>query len=42
MQQIEIYSTFLRVKQVGEKRGKFQFVVKIANKAVTTLILLSL
>ena len=41
LQQIEISRTFLRVKQVGEKRRKFQFVVELAYKAVI-LILLSL
>ena len=41
LQQIETSSTFLRAKQVGEKRGKFQLAVEIAHKAVI-LILLSL
>ena len=36
LQQIEISRTFLRAKQVEEKRGRFQFVVEI------DLILLSL
>ena len=38
-QQFEISRTFLRAKQVGEKR--FQFVIEIAHKAVV-LILISL
>ena len=37
----EIPRTFLRAKQVGEKRGRFQFVVESAYKAVV-LILISL
>ena len=41
LQQIEISRTFLRAKQVGEKRAIFQFVVEIAHKAVN-LILISL
>ena len=41
LQQIEISRTFLRAKQVGEKRGRFQFVVEITHKAVV-LILISL
>ena len=41
LQQIEISCTFLRAKQVGEKRAIFQFVVEIAHKAVE-LILISL
>ena len=41
LQQIEISRTFLRAKQVGEKRGRIQFVVKNAHKAVI-LILFSL
>ena len=41
LQQIEISRTFLRAKQVGEKRAIFQFVVEIAHKAVE-LILISL
>ena len=40
-QQIEFSCTFLRAKQVGEKRGRFQFVVEVAHKAVV-LILISL
>ena len=40
-QQIEISRTFLCAKQVGEKRGRFQFVVEIAHKKVI-LILISL
>ena len=31
LQQIEICRTFLRAKQVGEKRARFQFVVEIAQ-----------
>ena len=38
---IEISRTFLRAKQVGEKRGRFQFIVEITHKAVV-LILISL
>ena len=34
LQQIEIFRTFLRAKQVGGKRGKFHFVIEIAHKAV--------
>ena len=30
LQQIEISRTFLRAKQVGEKRGRFKFVVEMA------------
>ena len=41
LQQIENSRTFLRAKQVGEKRGRLQFVVEIAHKAVV-LILISL
>ena len=41
LQQIEISRTFLRAKQVGEKRGRFQHFVEIAHKAVI-LILISL
>ena len=42
LQQIEISRIFLRAKQaVEEKRGRFQFVVEIAHKAVV-LILISL
>ena len=41
LQQIEISRTFLRAKQVGEKRAIFQFAVEIAQKAVV-LILISL
>ena len=41
LQHIEIPRTFLRAKQVEEKRGTFQFVVDIAHKAVA-LILISL
>ena len=39
--QQQISRTFLRAKQVGEKRGRFQFVVESAYKAVV-LILISL
>ena len=38
---IENSRTFLRAKQVGEKRARFQFVVEIAHKAIV-LILISL
>ena len=31
LQQIEVYRTFLREKQVEEKRARFQFVVAIAQ-----------
>ena len=41
LQKIEISRTFLRAKQVGEKPGRFQFVVEITHKAVI-LILISL
>ena len=41
LQQIEISHTFLRAKKVGEKSGRFQFIVEIARKAVV-LILISL
>ena len=37
----EISRTFLRAKQVREKRARFQFVVKNAQKAIV-LILISL
>ena len=41
LQRFEITRASLRAKQVGEKRGKFQFAVEISHKAVI-LILLSL
>ena len=41
LQQILIFRTFFSTKQVGEKRGKIQFVVEIAHKAID-LILISL
>ena len=31
LQRFEVFSGFLRVKQLGEKRGKFQKVVEIAH-----------
>ena len=34
----EICRTFLRAKHVGDKRGKFQFVVEIAHKAVIFIL----
>ena len=39
LQQIKISRAFLRAKQVGEKRGKFQFVVEIAHKALIQILL---
>ena len=41
LQQIEISRTFLRPKQLGEKRARFQFFIEIAHEAVV-LILISL
>ena len=41
LQRLDISRAFLRAKQVGEKRGKFQNVVEIAHKAVF-LIFISL
>ena len=38
LRQIEIFRTFLRAKQVRGKRGRFQFVVEIAHKAVVVII----
>ena len=34
-----VSGAFLRAKQVGEKRGKFKFVVEIAHKAVILTLL---
>ena len=34
LQQTEIFRTFLRGKQVGEKHGRFQFVIEIPHKAI--------
>ena len=37
LRRFEISRTFLRAKQVGEKSGKFQSVVEIAQKAVVLI-----
>ena len=37
LQQIEIFRTFLRGKQVGEKHGRFQFVIEIAHKVIVLI-----
>ena len=39
LQHFEIYRTFLRAKQVKEKRGKLQFVIEIAHNAVILILL---
>ena len=39
LQCFECYRAFLRMKQVGEKRGNIQNAVKIAHKAVVLFFL---
>ena len=39
LQQIIISRTFLCAKQVGEKRGRFHFVVEITRKALVLILI---